>query len=62
MPDTPDITPKSRSSPRRLKIVDLLRPHWKTLTLALLAEAAARRTVGRSLMSLLEHLSCGHTC
>ncbi len=37
MPDKPDTTPKSRSSPRALRIVDIVRPHWKALTLALVA-------------------------
>ena len=37
MPDTPDGRPTSRSSPRALRIVGLVRPHWKALTLALVA-------------------------
>jgi ATP-binding cassette, subfamily B, bacterial len=37
MPDTPDARPTSRSSPRPLRIVGLVRPHWKALTLALVA-------------------------
>jgi ATP-binding cassette subfamily B protein len=37
MPETPDSPPKPRSTHRALRIVDLARPHWKGLTLALLA-------------------------
>ena len=37
MPDTPDTRPTARSSPRALRIVGFVRPHWKALTLALVA-------------------------
>ena len=48
MPDKPDTPPKSRSSPRALRIIDLVRPHWKALTLALIA------VLGETLTSILE--------
>jgi len=37
MPEKPHTPPKSRSSPRALRIIDLVRPHWKSLTLAFVA-------------------------
>jgi subfamily B ATP-binding cassette protein MsbA len=48
MPDTPDARPKSRSSPRALRIVDLVRPHWKALTLAVVA------VIGETLTDILD--------
>jgi subfamily B ATP-binding cassette protein MsbA len=48
MADTLDREPTSRRSPRRLKIVKLVTPHWKALTLALLA------VLGETLASVLE--------
>jgi subfamily B ATP-binding cassette protein MsbA len=36
MPDQTDTPPEAKSS-RRLRIVDLVRPHWKALTIALVA-------------------------
>jgi ATP-binding cassette subfamily B protein len=48
MADKPDSTPKDRSSPRALRIIDLLRPHWKALTLALIA------VLGETLTDVLE--------
>jgi subfamily B ATP-binding cassette protein MsbA len=47
MPDKPDAPPKSHS-PRALRIIDLVRPHWKGLTLALVA------VLGETLTSILE--------
>jgi ATP-binding cassette, subfamily B, bacterial len=46
-PPPPDARPKSRPSPR-LRIVDLLRPHWKALTFALAA------VLGETLTDILE--------
>jgi ATP-binding cassette subfamily B protein len=48
MADNPDAPAKSRSSTRALKIVDLVRPHWKALTLALVA------VLGETLTDVLE--------
>jgi ATP-binding cassette subfamily B protein len=48
MPDKPDTPRKPRSSPRTLRIIDLVRPHWKALTLALVA------VLGETLTSVLE--------
>src|SRR5450759_2473218 len=48
MPEEPNTPPKSRSSPRALKITDLVRPHWKGLTLALIA------VLGETLTAILE--------
>ena len=48
MPDKPDTPPKSRSSPRALRIVDLVRPHWKALTLAVVA------VLGETLTDILD--------
>ncbi len=48
MPDKPGTPPKSRSSPRALKIIDLVRPHWKALTLAFVA------VLGETLAGILE--------
>jgi ATP-binding cassette, subfamily B, bacterial len=47
MPDKPDARRKSHS-PRALRIIDLVRPHWKGLTLALVA------VLGETLTSVLE--------
>jgi subfamily B ATP-binding cassette protein MsbA len=46
-PSPPDATTRSRP-PARLRIVDLLRPHWKALTFALLA------VLGETLTDILE--------
>jgi len=48
MPEKPHTTPKSRSSPRALRIIDLVRPHWKALTLAFVA------VLGETLTGILE--------
>jgi subfamily B ATP-binding cassette protein MsbA len=48
MPDKPDGRSKSRSSPRALRIVDLVRPHWKALTLAVVA------VIGETLTDILD--------
>jgi len=48
MTDSSRIPPTSRSSPRALRLVDLVRPHWKALTLALVA------VLGETLTSILE--------
>jgi subfamily B ATP-binding cassette protein MsbA len=48
MPDKPDTPPKSRSSPRAPRIVDLIRPYWKGLTLAFIA------VLGETLTAILE--------
>jgi ATP-binding cassette, subfamily B, bacterial len=37
MSEQPHAPPKPRSSPRALRIIDLVRPHWKSLTLAFVA-------------------------
>ena len=47
MPDQPDPPPKSRA-PGTLRIIDLVRPHWKTLTIALVA------VLGETLTDILE--------
>ena len=47
MPDKADKPPASKSS-KKLRIIDLLRPHWKSLTLALLA------VIGEALTGILE--------
>ena len=47
MPDQADKLPESRS-PRRLRIIDLIRPHWKALTIALVA------VLGETLTDILE--------
>jgi subfamily B ATP-binding cassette protein MsbA len=47
MPNQPDASPASTPS-RRLRIVDLLRPHWKALTVALVA------VLGETLTDILE--------
>jgi len=48
MADTPDTPPTARPPLRELRIVDLVRPHWKALTLALIA------VLGETLTSVLE--------
>ncbi len=48
MSEKPHAVPTSRPSPRALKIIDLVRPHWKVLTLALVAVA------GETLTAILE--------
>src|SRR5512135_1558895 len=51
MPDKPDTPPKPRkprSPVRALRIIDLVRPHWKALALALVA------VLGETLTSVLE--------
>ena len=48
MPDKPDTPPKSRSSPRALRIIDLVRPHWKALALAVVA------VLGETLTDILD--------
>jgi subfamily B ATP-binding cassette protein MsbA len=48
MPDNPDTPLQARSSPRALRIIDLVRPHWKALTLALVA------VLGETLTAILE--------
>ena len=48
MPDRPAPPSSSRSSPRALRIVDLIRPYWKGLTLALVA------VLGETLTGILE--------
>jgi subfamily B ATP-binding cassette protein MsbA len=48
MPDKVDAPPKPKSSRRALRIMDLVRPHWKALTLALIA------VLGETLTSVLE--------
>ena len=48
MPDKPNTPPTSRSSPRALRIIDLVRPHWKGLTLAFVA------VLGETLTAILE--------
>ncbi len=47
MPDQADKLPESRS-PRKLRIIDLIRPHWKALTIALVA------VLGETLTDILE--------
>ena len=47
MPERPTTPSKARSSPRALRIIDLIRPHWKSLTLALIA------VLGETLTSIL---------
>ncbi len=44
MPDTPRDRPSSRSPLGALRVVDLVRPHWKALTLALVAVAGETLT------------------
>ena len=48
MPDKPDTPPKPRSSPRALRIIDLVRPHWKGLALAVVA------VLGETLTDILD--------
>jgi subfamily B ATP-binding cassette protein MsbA len=48
MADQPDPRPKSRSSPRALRIIDLVTPHWKGLALALVA------VLGETLTDILD--------
>ena len=48
MPADPDTTPKSSSSPRALRILDLVRPHWKALTIAVIA------VLGETVTDILE--------
>jgi ATP-binding cassette, subfamily B, bacterial len=48
MPDKPITPPKSQSPLRALRIVDLVRPHWKALTLAFVA------VLGETLTGILE--------
>ena len=47
MPERPTTPSKAHSSPRALRIIDLIRPHWKSLTLALIA------VLGETLTSIL---------
>ena len=47
MPDQVDHPPESTSS-RRLRIADLIRPHWKALTIAMVA------VLGETLTDILE--------
>src|SRR5512140_1575930 len=47
MPDKADKPPAAKSS-RKLRIIDLLRPHWKALTIALVA------VLGEALTDILE--------
>jgi ATP-binding cassette, subfamily B, bacterial len=47
MPDQPEKPPASKSS-RKLRIIDLVRPHWKALTIALAA------VLGETLTDILE--------
>ena len=47
MPDQADKLPESKSS-RKLRIIDLVRPHWKALTIALVA------VLGETLTDILE--------
>ena len=47
-PAAPVTTPKSPPSPRALRIVDLLRPHWKALTFAVIG------VVGETTAEILE--------
>ncbi len=48
MPEQPHTLPASRSSPRALTISNLVRPHWKSLTLAFVA------VLGETLTAILE--------
>ena len=48
MSEKPHTSPKSRSSRRALRILDLVRPHWKSLTLAFVA------VLGETLTGILE--------
>ena len=48
MPADPTAAPKSRSPLRKLRIIDLVRPHWKALTIALVA------VLGETLTDILE--------
>jgi subfamily B ATP-binding cassette protein MsbA len=48
MSENAQASPASRPSPRALKIIDLVRPHWKALTLALIA------VLGETLTAILE--------
>ena len=48
MPEQPHIRPKSRSSLRGVRIIDLVRPHWKSLSLAFVA------VLGETLTGILE--------
>jgi ATP-binding cassette, subfamily B, bacterial len=48
MSEQPDAPPKPRSSPRALRIIDLVRPHWTSLTLAFVA------VLGETLTGILE--------
>ena len=47
-PDQAETPPTARASPRALRIVDLVRPHWKSLALALVA------VLGETLSDILE--------
>jgi len=48
MPDKSDAAPTSRTSHGALRIIDLVRPHWKALTLALVA------VLGETLTDILD--------
>jgi len=48
MPEKPHIRPRSRSSLRGVRIIDLVRPHWKSLSLAFVA------VLGETLTGILE--------
>ena len=48
MPDKPDTPSTSRASPRALTVISLVRPHWKSLTLAFVA------VLGETLTGILE--------
>jgi ATP-binding cassette, subfamily B, bacterial len=48
MSEKPQTLPKSRSSRRALRIIDLVRPHWKSLALAFIA------VLGETLTGILE--------
>jgi subfamily B ATP-binding cassette protein MsbA len=47
-PVTPTTEPTPRTSPRTLRIIDLVRPHWKALTLAFIA------VLGETLTDILD--------
>ena len=48
MSEKPHALPTSRTSRRTLRIIDLVRPHWKSLTLAFVA------VLGETLTGILE--------
>jgi subfamily B ATP-binding cassette protein MsbA len=48
MPDKPTDRPTSRASPRALRVIDLVRPHWKAMTLAVVA------VIGETLTDILD--------